>query len=132
MESVMATEQTMMQSKASAPPAAESAMEPQPDQVSTEIAAAPMYQMDNVTASPAPTQIIGELNLQAGESLHQATEVIPDQPEVQTEAEDQSEIRRETNVGWWTSLRIIEVVTLLCAVTTGFAAFFLWRKGRGT
>jgi len=132
MEAAIPTQQTLMQSKAPPPPAAESAMEPQPAQAATEIAVAPMLQMDMLTASPAPTQGTGELNLEAGEALRQATEVTPEQPVEQTEVEDQSEFRRETNVGWWSSLRIFEAITLICAVATGLAALFLRRKGNGT
>jgi len=131
MEEAASTEQTLMQSKAPPAPAAELALEPQPPQAATETAIAPGLQTEMLSALPATTQASGEPSLDSGDALRQATEAQPEQPAIQTEAEDQTEIKQETNPGWWSSLRIFEVVALICALVTGLAAFFLRRTGSG-
>ena len=129
MEEATSTEQTLMQSKAPPAPAAELALEPLPAQAATETALAPGLQMEMLAALPTTTQTSGEPSLGAGDALRQATEVQPEQPAIQTEAEDQSEIKQETSPGWWNSLRIFEVIALICALVTGLAAFYVRRTG---
>jgi hypothetical protein len=131
MEGAASTEQMTMQSKAPAPPAAELALAPQPTPTATETATVAGSQMETLSSLPAATQASVEPGPDSGYVMRQTTEAQPEQPAIQTEAEDQSEIKQEASPGWWNSLRIFEVVALIFALVTGLAAFFLRRTGGG-
>ena len=131
MEEVVSTEQTLMQSKAAPAPAAELALEPLSAQAATETASVAGLQMEMLATLPTATQASGEPGLDSGNVLRQAIETQPEPAEIQTEAEEQPEIRQEISPGGWSSLRIIEVVALICALVTGLAALYLRRTGSG-
>jgi anti-sigma factor RsiW len=87
--------------------------------------------MEMLATLPTTTQASDEPDLDAGNVLRQAIGTQPEPPAMQTEAEDQSDIRQETSPAWWSTLRIFEVVVLICALATGLAALYLRRTGRG-
>jgi hypothetical protein len=131
MEEAVSTEQVLMQSKAPPAPAAELALEPQPDQAATEAAGVSESQMEVLSALPTVSPTSVPISPGAGDVMRQATNAQTEQPAVSTEAEQQSGIRIVTSPSSWTPLRIFEAIVLMFALATGLAAFVVRRTGSG-